>query len=166
MALIQSAAQSVERAKKYAAKVGDILKEFGVTGPKSLVSVAKSSPEFRSKWTSLFKEIADAEGGKLGLGTVGMIVGLALGGIGIGGFFGAVGVPLALVLGGLGLFTGVEIDDLRSGTEPTTKVKIPRALFDRIRLVSEKTGRDPVSVITSTLEVAFSDETVSQEVSA
>jgi hypothetical protein len=53
------------------------------------------------------------ESAKISLATIGMIVGLALGGVGIAAMGGAIGVLFAIILGIVGFKGGSKIDALR-----------------------------------------------------
>ncbi|WP_261886169.1 hypothetical protein [Vibrio pomeroyi] len=114
--------------------LSSLLKKHEIQSIKELVLSCRSNSEFMQEWLSIWKECAMNNGGKLGLGTVGTIIGASLGGVGIAMAGTAFGAPLAAILGLGGLISGSYLDsiDLFS-KEKMLKTKVSEELYNKIK---------------------------------
>jgi len=123
------------------------------------VKTVRQNKQFRNEWLNIWKEIAEAEGGKLSLTTLGLIIGSLLGGVGIAGAWGAFGLPLVFVLGLGGFVMGTEIDTFRKYKDKKLlTLLIPKNLYDRINDEAKRLGLKKSEIIIHTLEGSFSDD--------
>lgn len=97
--------------KLYRDQLIELFRENKITSIKKLVSHYKTIEKFRNDWNEIWLQLAKADGGKISLTTMGIIIGSALGGVGIAAMGSAIGIPLALVLGLGGFIFGSIIDD-------------------------------------------------------
>lgn len=99
--------------KKYRAhrdRFKRLFHRYEIDGPKNFGKSYRKNDEFRTEVSAIFWDIAKDEGGKLSLTTMGIIIGSALGGVGIAAMGSAIGLPLSAVLGVGGLLSGSKID--------------------------------------------------------
>jgi hypothetical protein len=109
MPIAKEAKDTLKRFSTYIQELIALCRRQGVTSPKGLWRAARSR-EFRKEWKAIWVRVADADGGKLTLGTVFGIVGAVLGGVGIAAGGGAIGVPMALLLAPIGFLVGGDLD--------------------------------------------------------
>ena len=99
---------------KYKNSLVELFEKYDINSIKSLKSTYKNNLEFRNEWKSIWLIIAKENGGKLSLTTMGIIIGSALGGVGIALMGTAFGMPLALILGLGGFLFGSKVDDINT----------------------------------------------------
>jgi hypothetical protein len=154
MPIAKEAKDTFQRFSTYIQELIGLCRRQGVTGPKGLWRAVRNR-EFRKEWKAIWVRVADADGGKLTLGTVFGIVGAVLGGVGIAAGGGAIGVPMALLLAPIGFLIGGDLDSSRL-------VKNVKAFFGGTSEapVDEKESDDELEQITSMLEdlLARSDD--------
>jgi hypothetical protein len=128
MTLLDDVRALKQRFGVYIEQFQRLLREHHVEGKdwSASLRLAGRDPEFKARWNSLWKEILEQEGGKVGLPLILAIIGVVLGGIGIAGLGGAIGVPLSLLAVPLGLVLGNELD--AEGVTKRVYIKI-RQLF-------------------------------------
>ncbi|MEZ9466598.1 hypothetical protein AB4228_07565 [Vibrio breoganii] len=86
------------------------------------------------EWLTIWEECAKNNGGKLGLGTVGTIIGASLGGVGIAMAGTAFGAPLAAILGLGGLISGSYLDSMKLfSKEKVLKTRVSEELYSKIK---------------------------------
>ncbi len=133
-----------------------LFKEFEIDGIQSLVKTYKSNNSFQQKWNSIWRDIAEKEGGKLSLTTIGVIIGSSLGGVGIAAMGSAVGLPLAGVLGLTGFLSGSKIDSLGYfSKDKTIKIKLSGEVMQKLKIDSEKTGLPINELIESLVNITY-----------
>ena len=107
-----------------------LFKKHDIDGIKALISKYTTNSSFKAEWAIFWSELAKSEGGKLSLTTIGLIIGAALGGVGIAAMGGAIGMPLALVLGLGGFLSGSKFDSLSVfSSEKKVSAKISKDLY-------------------------------------
>lgn len=127
------------RAHKESLKL--MFKLHDIDGIKALISKYKSDPSFKDEWNLFWSDLAKAEGGKLSLTTIGLIIGAALGGVGIAAMGGAVGMPLALVLGLSGFLGGSKFDSLLFfSSEKKVSAKISKDSYQALESKANEFG--------------------------
>jgi len=115
-----------------------LFKEYEIDGIKKLISVYKTNKYFLEKWNTIWINLAEKDGGKLSLTTVGIIIGSALGGVGIAAMGSAIGMPLALILGLGGLLTGSKVDSLNFfSNKKSITIQLSKKVFKQIELDSK-----------------------------
>ncbi len=97
----------------YRDRLIDLFKKYNIKSLKDLKHQYKHNTVFNDEWKLIWNDIAKTDGGKISFTTVGIIIGSALGGVGIAAMGGAIGMPLALVLGLGGFLFGTMVDDER-----------------------------------------------------
>jgi len=97
----------------YRDRLIDLFKKYNIKSLKNLKHQYKHNTVFNDEWKLIWNDIAQTDGGKISFTTVGIIIGSALGGVGIAAMGGAIGMPLALVLGLGGFLFGTMVDDER-----------------------------------------------------
>ncbi|MEZ9466596.1 hypothetical protein BCT86_14435 [Vibrio breoganii] len=111
-----------------------LLKKYKIQSTKELMLSCRSNDDFKQEWLSIWKECAKNNGGKLGLGTVGTIIGSSLGGVGIAMAGTAFGAPLAAILGLGGLISGSYLDSMNFFSKgKILKTKVSEELYDKIK---------------------------------
>jgi hypothetical protein len=116
-----------QKYKKYAEQLREIFKKHEIDGWKPLVSKLKTDAAFKKEFKGFWESVAKTDGGKLSLTTMGLIIGAALGGVGIAAMGGAIGLPLAAVLAAGGFLGGSKFDSLGFfSKEKTIKVKVSK----------------------------------------
>ena len=159
MSVIIETEKTIERFKSQIVKLKEIMKNYEINSIKELVKSVRHKKEFRNEWINIWKEIAEAEGGKLSLTTLGLIIGSLLGGVGIAGVWGAFGLPLVFVLGLGGFVMGTEIDTIRKyKKKKLLTLMIPKNLYDRINHEAERLGLKKRELIIHTLEGSFPED--------
>ena len=109
MPIAKEAKDTLQRFSTYIQELIALCRKHSVTSPKGLWKAVRNS-QFRDEWKAIWLRVADADGGKLTLGTVFGIVGAVLGGVGIAAGGGAIGVPMALLLAPIGFLIGGDLD--------------------------------------------------------
>ncbi|MEZ9628995.1 hypothetical protein AB4304_05715 [Vibrio breoganii] len=127
--------KSIDR--KYQSTVqllSSLLKKYEINSIKELMLSCQSNSEFMKEWLTIWKECAKNNGGKLGLGTVGTIIGASLGGVGIAMAGTAFGAPLAAILGLGGLISGSYLDSMKLfSKEKVLKTRVSEELYSKIK---------------------------------
>ncbi len=140
-----------KRYKVYINKFKKLFKEYDVRNISDLIKFYLNDDGFQNKARGILIEVSKAEGGKLSLATIGIIIGTALGGAGIAVAGGAVGVSLAAVFGIGGFLSGSKIDSLGVlSSMKNVETKIPEETFYRLKLSAEncnKTVEEYLAVI-------------------
>tara|TARA_R110000868_G_scaffold234868_3_gene488544 strand:- start:1475 stop:1948 length:474 start_codon:yes stop_codon:yes gene_type:complete len=133
MGTISEIKEIPEKYKKYRDKIIELFKQNDINSISSLVAMYKANPQFKENWKKIWVEVSKEDGGKISLTTVGVIIGSALGGIGVATMGSAIGVPLALVLGLGGFLTGTKFDSLRIfSNNKSVTISIPKDLYAKI----------------------------------
>jgi len=151
--------ETPKRFKNYIDNLTDLFKSHEVKSIKTLVSAYRHDKEFKQKWAIVWDEIAKAEGGKLSLATIGIILGSAMGGVGIAALGGAIGLPLFAVLGLAGLVGGSKFD--ATGYFANNKIlmmKIPKPLYAQIEEAAQNSSVSPNDLIIMILEESFASK--------
>jgi len=149
---------AADRFRRYVERLIDLLKKHQIKSVKELIRAVRADSTFAAEWKEIWAEIAGAEGGKIGLGTAGAILGATLGGIGIAWGGMAIGLPLALVLGLGGLLAGSEFDAARRlASKRLVAMRMPKELYARIRGAADLSGVSTRELIVRTLDAAFPD---------
>jgi len=133
MSTIEEIKEIPEKYQKYRDELIELFKKYGVYGIQSLINNYKNNLDFKEEWSTTWVKISKEDGGKLSLTTIGIIIGSAMGGVGIAAMGSAVGLPLALVLGLGGFFSGSKIDSLKFfGSKKSVKFKISKDTHQRL----------------------------------
>lgn len=112
MGLCNEIGEIPKKCRIYQKSLKSLFRKHGIAGIKALMVKYRSDPSFKDEWAVFWSELAKSEGGKLSLGTIGVIIGSALGGVGIAAMGGAIGLPLAVILGLGGFLGGSGFDSL------------------------------------------------------
>jgi len=116
MGILTDVSEIPARYKNYVDQMRALFSEHGISGVRgwwTLRETLRNNQAFRSDWLKIWADIARNEGGKVTLTTAGIIIGTALGGVGVALMGTAFGLPLAAVLGIAGYVSGEEIDSMR-----------------------------------------------------
>lgn len=158
MSFSRELGETKHRFKAYIDRLITLFKRHSINGVPSLIKTIRTDQHFSEEWKRTWQEVADAEGGKLSLTTIGLVLGGALGGVGIAAMGGAVGLPLALVLGLGGFIAGTEFDAERRLSESRLAfVRVPKDVYSRIKATAETAGLSKNEVIAQALSAAFPD---------
>ena len=126
---------------KYLEKLKDIFRKYQIDSKKTLSFSYKNDADFKNEWKIFWTDLAKANGGKLSLTTIGLILGSALGGVGIAAMGGAIGVPFALLLGLGGFISGSKFDSYALfSDEKNIKIKISKIAYESLEKKSEALG--------------------------
>lgn len=148
-----------EKLRKYKDELTLLFKSYEVSSLQSLISIHKSNQQFRDEWSEIWTKVAKDEGGKLSLTTIGALIGLALGGVGIAAGGGAIGVPLALILGLGGFLSGSMFDAFSFfGEKKPIKTKVKKHLHNRIKEDSDAAGLSVAEYTERIIGQAYSDD--------
>ena len=148
-----------DRYKRYARELSELMGRYRITGLSTLVKSYRNDDDFKHEWKTIWLAIAQTDGGKVSLSTVGLIMGASLGGVGIAAAGGAVGVPLALVLGIGGLLGGSSFDSRDVfGNSKHVLLKIPKELHRAIELEAKLSHATVSEVIAEKLTMAYKSE--------
>jgi len=120
--------QLPEKFLKYKNSLVELFEKYNINSTGGLKSAYKNNLEFREEWKSIWLIIAKENGGKLSLTTMGIIIGSALGGVGIALMGTAFGMPLALILGLGGFLFGSKVDDMNT-TESISEENETKIMF-------------------------------------
>ncbi len=124
-----------EKYRKYRDKIVLLFKKYDISSIPSLSSTYRNNQQFKDEWRGIWIEVSKQEGGKISLTTAGIIIGSALGGVGIAAMGSAVGVPLALVLGLGGFLSGTKFDSLKVfSSNKTVSVSIPKDIYKKLEM--------------------------------
>ncbi len=133
MSITNELGNSVDRFKIYIDRLIALVRKHNIDSIGKLIRAVRKNEAFSSEWKAIWVEIAEADGGKITLATIGAVTGAVLGGVGIAAMGGAIGLPLALVLGLGGLIAGTEFDSLRSLSQNKIHLlRFPKPLHTRI----------------------------------
>jgi len=158
MSVSRELSEVPSRFKAYVERLVALFKQHEIDSLRSLVQAIRGNEAFSSEWKRTWLEIADVDGGKLSLSSAGLVLGNALGGVGIAALGGAIGLPLAVVLGLGGLLVGAEIDVVRrSSGSKWTLISLPKDVHARVAEAAETAGCSINDVIVQVLTVAFLD---------
>ena len=142
--------------RAFADRLTALYQRGGVFDLRSLRRKLRDDPAFADEWRQIWKEVALRDGGKLSLGTLGVLVGASFGGVGVAALGGAVGLPLALVLGLGGFLSGAEVDAVRSRGDATRlELLLPADLEARITRAARESGTTREQVVLDILAVAL-----------
>jgi cytochrome bd-type quinol oxidase subunit 2 len=158
LSLLRETSEAASRFKTQIERLIALFRRHNVNSIRSLVQAVKRDETFLSEWKRIWREISDADGGKLSLATAGVVLGAALGGVGIAAMGGAIGLPLFFVLGLGGFLAGTEVDVRRriSGLS-WTLISLPKEIHARIKEAAETAGCSTNEVIVQALTAAFPD---------
>ncbi|MEE4356739.1 MAG: bacteriocin class II family protein [Desulfococcaceae bacterium] len=148
--------QTPKRFRQYTDRLSDLMKMHKIKSIKDLISSYRKNNDFRKQWSRIWEDLAKAEGGKLSLTTIGVVMGASLGGVGIAALGGAVGLPLFAVLGLAGLAGGSKFD--ASGyfsNNKITMLKIPKVLYRQIEEAAKNSSLSPNELMIMILEESF-----------
>ena len=123
--------------KKYINELSELFSKYKITSIPSFIKTYQNNEQFSIDTKVILTEISQAEGGKLSLATIGIIIGGALGGVGIAMAGGAIGAPLAAIFGVGGFLTGSKIDS--SGllnSMQTIEIKVTVETYSRLELLA------------------------------
>jgi hypothetical protein len=158
LSLLRESSEAASRFKTQTERLIALFRRHQVNGVRSLVQAIRQNDAFLSEWKRTWREISDADGGKLSLATAGVVLGGALGGVGIAAMGGAIGLPLFLVLGLGGFLAGTEVDVRRRiSSSSWTLVSLPKEVHARIKEAAETAGCSTNEVIVQALTAAFPD---------
>ena len=120
--------------RKYSNQFKELFKDYDVKNISDLIKSYLQNDGFQIKARAILIEVSKAEGGKLSLATIGLIIGTALGGVGIATAGGAIGVSLATVFGLGGFLSGSKIDSLGVlNSMRQVEAKIPEETYNRLK---------------------------------
>ena len=119
----------------YRDRLIDLFQTYNIKSLKDLKYQYKQSADFNHEWKLIWNDIAKTDGGKISFTTVGIIIGSALGGVGIAAMGGAIGMPLALVLGLGGFLFGTMVDDER---KENLSIEIDNELLVKLKTESNQ----------------------------
>lgn len=160
MSTIKELKDLPDRYKRYARELSKLMRRHQVTGLSKLVKTYKDDDDFKREWKTIWLAIAQTDGGKVSLTTVGLIIGASLGGVGIAAAGSAVGLPLAWVLGIGGLLGGSSFDSRDVfGKSKHVLLKIPKELHNAIELEAKLTDTTTNKLIIEKLTTAYKSET-------
>jgi hypothetical protein len=135
MSTIDEIKELPEKYKGYRNKIVELFKSNEINSISSLVYAYKNNSKFKEEWQKVWIEVSKEEGGKISLTTIGVILGSALGGVGIAAMGSAIGVPLALILGLGGFLSGTKIDSLKKfSNSKIISISIPKEIYKKIEL--------------------------------
>ena len=130
-----------EKFKVHIDKLKELFKKNNIRNVNELRKLYKTDKKFQTEWKEIWTDIAKAEGGKLSLTTVGIIIGSVLGGVGIAAMGGAIGMPLAFILGLSGFLVGTKFDDTKLlSAEKNISVSLPNDLIERLKNDASQIG--------------------------
>jgi len=130
-----------EKFSAYINKLKILFNEYEIDGITKLVKTYKSNKDFKNQWKKIWIALAKEDGGKISLTTIGIIIGSALGGVGIAAMGSAIGMPLALVLGLGGLKLGSKIDSHSFfSDEKSIEIKLPIEIIKQLENDANNTG--------------------------
>lgn len=155
MSTFQEISELPERYQRYARDLREIFLKHDIRSARDLRRLRSGAA--RKDVDRWLRGLRDQDGGKLSLGTTGVIVGAALGGIGIAAFGGAIGLPLAAVLGVAGFVggSGVDARGWLGGKLSGRWLRLPKDLDDQIKAEALLTGVKPNDVIVAHLLASF-----------
>lgn len=156
MSVTREIGDSAERFKGYVDRLVALLRVHGIRDITSLINSFRRNAEFSTEWRKIWGEIAQMDGGKLSLTTLGVLLGNVLGGVGIAAAGSAIGLPLALVLGLGGLIAGSEFDAIRRLWQAKLMtLGVPKPIYERIKQASLAAGISPNDIVVQALAAAF-----------
>jgi len=130
-----------EKFSSHINKLIALFNEYEIDGVVKLVKIYKSNKAFENQWKQIWIALAEEDGGKISLTAIGIIIGTALGGVGIAAMGSAIGMPLALVLGLGGFLSGSKIDSLSFfSNEKSVKIKLPIEVIELLENDANETG--------------------------
>ena len=158
MSITNELSDSVDRFKIYIDRLIALVQQHDIDSIGKLIEAVRHNDSFSSDWKAIWVEIADADGGKIGLATVGTVTGAVLGGVGIAAMGGAIGLPLALLLGLGGLIAGAEFDSARRLFQnKILLLRLPKPLHARIVDAARSAEISENELIVNVLAANFSD---------
>jgi hypothetical protein len=113
------------------------LKKYNIKSIMELKTSYSTDAQFKEEWIEIWRDLAKADGGKISLTTMGIIIGSVLGGVGIAAMGGAIGMPLALVLGLGGFLFGSIIDD---ENKIKLSITLPDDILERLEKDAQESG--------------------------
>jgi chaperonin cofactor prefoldin len=137
----------LQRLSVYVQELTRLFKTFDITNPKGLWRALRNR-EFRTGCHEILIEVAKSEGGKLTLTTISILIGAALGGVGIAALGGAIGIPMAALLAPVGYLAGSKLDS--SNWKQKTSEQLP-ASADSPGVEQPETDLEEMAALLSTL---------------
>ena len=160
MSITKDFGDSIERFKAYIERLVALLQRHEISGIPDLINAFRNNDAFSTDWKAVWRDVAEADGGKISLTTAGAILGAVLGGVGIAAGGGAIGLPLALVLGLGGFITGSEFDSIRALSRSKFHLlRMPKELHSRIADAAHAAGTSENELIVKVLAESFPDPT-------
>lgn len=156
MSTFDNLKETPKRFRQYSDRLTELMKAHEIKSIKGLIAAYRKDREFKKQWTAIWEELAKAEGGKLSLTSIGIIMGASLGGVGVAALGGAIGLPLFAVLGLAGLVGGSKFD--ASGYFSNNKITMmtfPKSLYRQIEDAAENSSVSPNDLIRMILEDSF-----------
>lgn len=142
--------------KKYRDQLIELFKYHNISSIPLLVNNFKDNKQFKTDWNKIWIDISKEEGGKLSLTTIGIIIGSALGGVGIAAMGSAIGLPLALVLGLGGFLSGAKFDSLKFfGSKKSISIKLPKELFKKIESDANASNMSVSDLVENLIKQAY-----------
>lgn len=158
MSAFEEIGEIPEKYRAHSAALKLIFVKYKISGLKALVQSFWENPEFKVEWKQFWTGVARDEGGKLSLTALGIIVGSALGGVGIALMGGAFGLPLAGILGLTGFVSGSTIDSqgyLRG--EKRLSVRVSKDCFNQLEAKAKEFGIPVKQFVKQLLEFEAAD---------
>ena len=145
-----------EKFTVYRDRLVELLKRNNIKSMKEIYTTYKSSNDFQSELNEILTDIIKADGGKLSLTTIGLVVGSALGGVGIAAMGGAIGLPLSLILGLGGFLAGTKIDDTKIlSSEKKLSITLSDELIERLMVDADYIGCSVEDLIKKLIENTY-----------
>lgn len=155
MPMIQDVEHTYKRFGIYIDQLREVMTKYGIQGNSwreylKFTSVLKSNPAARTEIGALLRVIVALDGGKGTMGTIGMVVALSIGGVGVAAMGSAFGIPAA-VLTLLGTAGGALLGNELDGTGTTAKLLsyagVPSAMLHLGRKVSGLLEDSPIGAV-------------------
>ena len=137
MGTINEIREIPKKYKKYIDEFSELFKKYKITSLSGFIKMYQTDEQFSVESKVILTKISQAEGGKLSLTTIGIIIGTSLGGVGIAMLGTAFGAPLAVLFGLGGFLTGSKIDS--SGvlsSMKTVETKISEETYIKLELIA------------------------------
>jgi len=147
-----------DKFKKYQDQVIELFNAYNINSIQLFVKNYRNNEQFKKDWNKLWIQISKVEGGKLSLTTIGIIMGSALGGVGIAAMGSAIGLPLALVLGLGGFVSGSKFDSLNFfGSKKRVSIKLSKELLRNIESDAKESGVSVSDYVEIILQQAYAE---------
>ena len=124
--------------RQYRDKFALLFEKYDVTSIPKFIKLYSNNDAFKNASKVILADIARTEGGKVSLTTIGIIIGSALGGVGIAMMGGAIGVPLAAIFGISGFVAGSKVDSIGVfDSMKNVETKISEETYNRLQLTAD-----------------------------